>query len=293
MRGLALAFVVALTALTGCALVFDEEQYSENLGRDASVDTATAAIDSGADTTVAIDTAPAKDTALEDLACPGSDVRCGGVCTSLTTTANCGACGNDCAKHGPTATCVAGKCTCPGVRCPATGDTFVCTDLSEDPLHCGTCGTKCADGEYCKSGGCSCMPPLVRCSSTSGCVDTNGHHDYCGSCTLRCSSASNTCRATAPLYDSSTGMTYKCTLDMYGCPSDRTHCFGDHCFDTKVDETNCGGCGNKCASNQVCANGICRTYTLRASACAAGEADCSPLPGNTTRMCVAGGACPG
>lgn len=144
MRGPALTFIVALTALTGCALAFDEEQSSENLGRDASVDTATAPTDGGDDdTTIAIDTAPAKDTAGEDLACPGSEVRCGGGCTSLTTTANC------------------------------------------------------------------------------------------------------------------------------------------------------GGCGNKCASNQVCANGICRTYTLRASACASGEADCSPLPGNTTRMCVAGGACPG
>lgn len=269
MRGLALAVVLATPLLAGCALVFDESQYTENFGKNA--------VDSS--------------TPLDDTPCPGDEVRCNGVCTTLTSTTNCGACGNDCAKHGPAATCTDGKCTCPGDRCPATGDTFVCTNRSEDPLNCGTCGTKCAEGEYCKTGGCACMPPLVRCSSTSGCVDVGGHHEYCGSCGLRCSAADNTCRATAPLSDGS--MTYKCTLDRYGCPDGRTHCDGDHCFDTKVDETNCGGCGFKCASNQVCANGICRAYTTSAGTCATGEADCAPLPGNTARICVAGGVCPG
>jgi hypothetical protein len=290
MRGLALAIVVATS---GCALAFDDEQYSENLGKDAvAVDTSKPVTDATVDdTSVAPDTVVANDTIGEDLACPGAEVRCSGTCTSLTSIANCGACGNDCAKHGATATCVAGKCTCPGDRCPATGDAFVCTTRSEDPLNCGTCGNKCPDGEYCKAGACSCMPPLVRCSSTSGCVDIGGHHDYCGSCTRDCTAANNTCRATSPLSDGS--MTYYCTLDTYGCPSGRTHCYGDHCFDTKVDETNCGGCGVKCASNQVCANSICRTYTLRSGACASGEADCSALPGNTTRVCVAGGVCPG
>ncbi len=40
------------------------------------------------------------------------------------------------------------------------------------------------------------------------------------------------------------------------CPVGQLSC-GGLCFDSRTDESNCGGCGVRCASNQVCINAVC------------------------------------
>jgi hypothetical protein len=277
--------ITLAVGVSGCALVFDEDRYSANFDATRVDDTSASPEDTSIDSSAPIDTAT--DTFAEDLACPDGEQRCDGVCTDVSNTlAHCGACNNDCARHGPGVTCGGGVCRCPSDRCPATGSEFKCTAIVFDPLNCGACGKVCDKGEYCRNGACACMPGLTNCSPT-GCVDINGHHDHCGSCTLDCSSTNNTCRASAPLDG------YKCTLDQYGCPSGRTQCFGDHCFDLKNDETNCGTCGKVCARDEVCVAGACRGYYTQVGTCASGETECPPLPLNQGKICVAGTACPG
>lgn len=251
MRALVLGVVT-----TGCALVQDFDHYSG--GSDSAVvDTATAdtAVDTTVEDTGGIDTAV--DTATSD-----------------TTTTDTGTIDTGTTDTGAIDTMV----TCPVDRCGAT-----CTVLKEDALNCGMCGKACDAGQYCKNGACTCMPGLTNCSGE--CVDINGHHEHCGACTTICSLESNTCRASAPLSG------YICTLDMYGCPTGRTHCSMNHCFDLTTDETNCGVCGKACARDEICVGG-CKKYYARTASCGVGYTDCAALPGNPTRICVEGSTCP-
>jgi hypothetical protein len=52
-----------------------------------------------------------------------------------------------------------------------------------------------------------------------------------------------------------------CTKDIQ-CQSNT--CCGGHCVNKSNDKANCGGCGNACASNQGCSNGMC---ACNASSC--------------------------
>jgi hypothetical protein len=169
--------------------------------------------------------------------------------------------------------------------CPYDTCASGCTILKEDAKNCGTCGKVCAAGQYCKNGTCTCMPGLTSCSGE--CVDLNGHHEHCGACTTVCSLESNTCRYSAPLSG------YICTLDMYGCPTGRTQCAMNHCFDLDTDETNCGSCFNICARDEICTNKACTKYYPRVTTCPSGYKECPALPGNPTPICVQGSACPG
>ena len=58
------------------------------------------------------------------LSCTGANhTLCNGVCTDLTTRANCGACGNDCTQYGAAFQCLNGTCSCgPGMQVCCGGD---------------------------------------------------------------------------------------------------------------------------------------------------------------------------
>ena len=91
-----------------------------------------------------------------------------GVCVDLETDPlNCGACDNVCPRGGACTVpvCVAGQCglaqapdnTNPNAACPfpavaCCGGT--CTDIFNDPNHCGTCGTQCFS-QTCAITGCA------------------------------------------------------------------------------------------------------------------------------------------
>ncbi len=307
---MSLAAALSLSSgATGCSWIEDFDRYSAEYERpddatappgdadagdpteDASIEpTEDATADATADATVDArvdggDTEP-------DLPDAGPDVPVDASPDACTGASQC------IALHGPTATCTDGRCTCPGTRCPATGPTFRCVDLDDDPLHCGACGKACPPGEQCVGGACACMPGFTRCGSV--CYDLEGDAEHCGSCTLRCSSSINKCRAAEPLSG------YKCTLDEYGCPAGRSVCpradASDHCFRLDRDEKNCGACGKSCASGEVCVSGACRAF-LPALGCsspascdcswlAAGASACPALAGGSVPICVVGGDCP-
>jgi hypothetical protein len=81
---------------------------------------------------------------------------------------HCGACDNACLAG---QICEAGTCeaTCaaPLVDCPldtdgdTTADTEICSDLTSDPLNCGTCGTACGMAEACVASTCTGLACLV------------------------------------------------------------------------------------------------------------------------------------
>jgi hypothetical protein len=105
--------------------------------------------------------------------CPAGTTRCGKECVDLGSDPNnCGACRNRC--PGPTlvpgggAQCTAGVCSyvCYEGWADCNGRIFDgCeTNIGSDPLHCGTCSTKCdtKQGQPCVAGVCltkPCPPP--------------------------------------------------------------------------------------------------------------------------------------
>jgi len=107
--------------------------------------------------------------------CPAGTTRCGDVCTDLSVDPdNCGVCGNPC--PGPTPkrgrggvsrgspSCAGGECayTCfPGFADCNNNLVDGCeVDLTNDPLHCGSCKTECngALGQPCVTGKCLTKP---------------------------------------------------------------------------------------------------------------------------------------
>jgi hypothetical protein len=127
----------------------------------------------------------------------------------------------------------------------------VCTHLSTDPAHCGSCTNACAAGSVCSSGQCavSCQASQTNCSGA--CVNVMTDNANCGGCGNACA-AGSVCSAG------------QCTVS---CATGRTNCAGS-CVNVMTDEANCGGCGNACAAGSVCSGGQC-TVT-----CQSGHTDC-------------------
>ena len=116
-------------------------------------------VDAAGPATVGTDAGDAQqgqDATFDGPSCSSSDLACGGVCVP-NDTANCGACGTQCAvPDGGSATCTAVKQVykC-GVAC---GMNLVncgsgCADVQTDTGNCGRCGHSCVAGA-CISGQC-------------------------------------------------------------------------------------------------------------------------------------------
>jgi hypothetical protein len=163
---------------------------------------------------------------------------CGATCTDTDSdSANCGACGNACAKG---QSCDNGKCSpCKGTVC---GDS--CVNLESDASNCGACGKACGNGETCVDGACGscCTNGNKVCQGVGGAADSCANFKWdrnnCGAC-------GNTCKASEMCTDSS----------CKACPAGN-QCDG-YCPDMKWDPFNCGACGKKCAPSESCVNGSC------------------------------------
>ncbi len=97
--------------------------------------------------------------------CPAPRTQCGNYCTNLTgDPLHCGRCGNRC----PTGqVCAAGRCAAsenvalpdavPAAPCvsPAVSCGAYCVNLTNDPLNCGRCATRCPAGRVCTAGHCA------------------------------------------------------------------------------------------------------------------------------------------
>ncbi|MBI5479447.1 MAG: lamin tail domain-containing protein [Deltaproteobacteria bacterium] len=177
---------------------------------------------------------------------------------------NCGTCGHACSYPHAQALCVNGQCrmgACdPGYRdltggdadgceyqCPVwppqdevcndkdddcDGQTDETFDFVNDPANCGECNHSCAlpgTQVACVSGGCQ----IVGC--LAGYYDLNGGTD---GCEYHCATNPPSVEVCNHKDDDCDGQT-------------------DEGYDTLTDPNNCGDCGIKCGSSQICCAGTC------------------------------------
>ena len=209
---------------------------------------------------------------------------------SLTSDADCGACGVACTNEHGTNVCVADD-SAPGAHCepscaPGYQDCDLhasngCeTNLNNDVLNCGACGRGCpASGgqPLCAGGKCgvsSCNIGFGDCSNQGACTDNLATDPLnCGQCGFVCSSAHGEARCSAG----------SCVTD---CEAGYGDCNGDSVNDgceTKLNQPdgggsvpNCGACGALCQRRsfttvnlEQCAQGVCYRD------CMDGARDCS------------------
>ncbi len=194
--------------------------------------------------------------------CTGGRTSCNGTCRDLLLdSANCGFCGNTCAAGYD---CRNGICsalfvtTTPPVRASAEqlcarGEILCgssCADLFTDKKNCGVCGRACKEQEICVDARCG-----PACSDSGDtlcgdqCADLDTDMDNCGSC-------GNRCPSTPPNAKGSLCAQGKCLVS--GCKTDFADCnanIADGCeINLRINANNCGSCGNRCSSGQVCYN---------------------------------------
>jgi hypothetical protein len=192
---------------------------------------------------------------------------------------NCGGCGVHCMIANGTASCVNGMCavgTCATgfADCDGQVSNGCETPVGGDVNNCGTCGHVCSitnGTAKCTGGTCAvaaCNPGFTDCNNQpgDGCeTSTSTDPNNCGGCNHQCFVANGTAGCAAG----------NCTVAAcnmgYG---DCNNLAGDGCeIHTAVDATNCGTCGNNCATTcagsvlaTTCGGGACSIV-----ACAAGH----------------------
>jgi hypothetical protein len=199
--------------------------------------------------------------------CPSGQTFCSGICRNfLTDAAHCGACGNACPSG---QNCQNGQCVPPATAIttaiPATlvvdlmcsgretacGN--ACVDVFTDKKNCGVCGRACGDQEVCMDARCG---PACAGNGTTlcndQCIDLDTDVDNCGACGTECETF-------LPNAKGSLCSGGKCIIS--GCKTDYADCdksIANGCeIALRTDANNCGSCGNKCASGQVCYNKKC------------------------------------
>jgi endo-1,4-beta-D-glucanase Y len=158
------------------------------------------------------------------------------------------------AGTGGAATCASGLLTCGSA----------CVNAQTDFQNCGTCGTKCGDGQSCMAGKCVCAGGLTGCGTTCANLTSDGAN--CGTCGTACTNG---------LLCSQTMCVSSCALGEMAC--------GNSCAVLASDPTNCGFCGNKCMGGQTCNDGAC--------GCGAGKATCAGVCVDVSSDPVNCGAC--
>ncbi len=255
--------------------------------------------------------------------CDGSDTNGCETSTGSGATSNCGACGNVCPTRPNiiAPTCVGGYCgylCSSGFRdCNGTQSDGCEVNYYTDPANCGGCGMACPTpanaSRTCASGSCglACNSGWGNCdgSASNGC-ETNiiSDRNNCGACGSVCPTYAH---ATSGC-DSGFSCTMVCDADYANCDGSRTN--GCETFIGNGATSNCGACGNACASRPntiapTCLGGYCGYF------CASGFRDCNgaqsdgcevnyytdpancggcgmscPTPANASRTC-SGGSC--
>lgn len=188
--------------------------------------------------------------------------------------------------------------TCDGVPVPE--------DSTE---HCGACGRRCANGQECVSGACTCPLGTMLCGGN--CLNVQSSTDNCGACGRRCSAGSTcvagecTCADARATYcdgscvDLQTDLANcgacndacpigaTCSAGRCSCGAGRQVC-GDRCVSTQVDTSHCGSCGVACAPGEACTDGLCACPGRSQRNCGAG---CIDVYSDTTNCGVCGRTC--
>ena len=202
--------------------------------------------------------------------CLAANLRdmCNGECTNLKTDdKNCGSCGTVCDPTGPNkpplpsdmrygcsqGTCGNAQCKSPDKRDCNNNVTDGCEVTLHTNENCTDCGDACPAGKTCMYNGvwfCGCADGETNCG-VEGCKQLDDDPLHCGGCNRVCPGHGR------PHF------TPSCSLGVCGGRCDEHHadCDGitsNGCeVNTRVDNGNCGACGNACAPNQVCSEGRC------------------------------------
>jgi hypothetical protein len=134
----------------------------------------------------------------------------------------------------------------------------ICTNLQNDPNHCGACNTACTknanQSAFCLAGVCDaqCDTNFGDCNMQAGDgCETNLTNDasHCGACNFACTAANASTKCT----------TGQCSLDQ--CSGTYADCDANYAtgceIDTADDDSHCGACNNACANNETCQAGQC------------------------------------
>jgi len=221
-------------------------------------------------TTTAVSAATTATAAAIQTSCTSGLVLCSGRCSDLRTdSGNCGSCGFVCPSG---TTCQNSWCleapkgsntndsgilftgsTCTG-RETLCGTT--CADLLTSKNNCGVCGRSCGGQDICVNGRCgpACVTGKTLCGND--CVDLETNMTNCGSCGTECETF-----LPNALGSECTGG--KCVVS--DCKSNYGDCDEDidnGCeANLRSDVNNCGSCGKKCPTGQLCYNTVCRLPT--------------------------------
>ncbi|AKV03941.1 hypothetical protein AKJ09_10604 [Labilithrix luteola] len=193
---------------------------------------------------------------------------CNGECTNLKTdSSNCGTCGNKCDPKDPTKPALpsdmhygCSQGTCGNAQCNSSTKRDCNNDVSDGCEvtlhtndHCNDCNDKCPAGKTCMYNGvyyCGCADGETNCG-VEGCKQLDDDPLHCGGCNRVCPG------------NGRPHFTPSCSLGVCGgaCAEHYADCDGivsNGCeVNTRVDNTNCGACGNACAKDQVCSEGRC------------------------------------
>jgi len=177
-----------------------------------------------------------------------------------------------------------GFCTGPSwARC---GPKQLCRNLAVDSFNCGSCGTFCGLGGFCRYGTCTCKKlGLTFCPGT-GCRSTSNDPASCGACGRACV-AGQTC------VNGQCGCKSKPFNFLPGqalCPVSR---FQRSCVNIGSDNKNCGRCGKVCSAGLTCCAGLCTNTTTNTNCGACGRACSNGIECSSTGVCCndVGGTC--
>jgi hypothetical protein len=187
---------------------------------------------------------------------------------------HCGACGVSCAFARATAACTDGACAIAACEqgfgnCDGMTSTGCETSTSNNPAHCGTCGTVCPSPPgataACNNATCgfTCNTGLADCDSNTanGCEqDTVSNVNHCGGCNRRCvlPNADASCTAGAC-------RVLRCLPGFADCDGNASN----GCeVNTLTDLSHCGSCNARCGgagATFACTSGTCAIVACNGS----------------------------
>jgi hypothetical protein len=202
--------------------------------------------------------------------CPSGRSSCNGTCRDLVNdAANCGSCGNSCPSGQD---CENGRCLLPVTSVPVMSTSPAltitpelscshdqipcgssCVDVFSDKNNCGVCGRACGSQDKCVNARCG---PACTDSGTilcdDSCVSLDTDMNNCGTCGTEC-------KTFLPHAKGSLCSEGQCIISQ--CDTDYADCnknIADGCeVNLRLDASNCGACGVKCDTGQVCYNKKC------------------------------------
>lgn len=214
----------------------------------------------------------------------------------LSSTTNCGSCGNSCERANATSSCTQGQCTTPVCDVGfgnCNKDKPDCETRLNSNDNCGECGKSCSGATpLCSSsnGTATCVsdcPAAAPEKCGTQCVNITNDPANCGKCGESCN------------FPNAAGLCVSGKCMMGACNDGYGDCTNAPGCETRLDSnSNCGRCGTSCTfanATSSCNGGACSTPVCAANFgnCDKTSPDCE-TPLNTTANCgICNNACSG